>query len=53
MKIFGVRRGVLVYKGPDPPGKTEIQAKGLIPAAKMKISGSTPDAVLAAPIAMP
>ena len=27
MKKSGVRRGVLVYKGPDPAGKMEIPAK--------------------------
>ena len=27
MKKSGVRRGVLVYKGPDPAGKMEIPVK--------------------------
>ena len=28
MKTFGVRKGVLVYKGPDPVGKMEIPGLG-------------------------
>ena len=37
MKKSGVRRGVLVYKGPDPAGKMEIPDKGPSGAGKTKI----------------
>ena len=39
MKKSGVRRGVLVYKGPDPAGKMEIPDKGPSGAGKTKIPG--------------
>jgi hypothetical protein len=38
MKTSGVRKGVLVYKGPDPVGKMEIPVKLTEPDARTRVS---------------
>ena len=40
MKNSGVRRGVLVYKGPGPEGKMEISAEG-VRALVLELEGPT------------
>ena len=48
MKKSGVRRGVLVYKGPDPAGKMEIpvytgfQSRFAFPSLVIAMSASPP-----------
>ncbi len=45
MKKSGVRRGVLVYKGPDPAGKMKIPAEGTPQRGEGKQRAVSPEVI--------